>query len=815
MLKNLFIKKREAKPSFKMRLHRSIDNAMEEMAIFRENSFKRFGKWILVFFLVAVFSLFVFNSNEHLRLYEFPLILSLLIPRMTTLFLFTCPVVALKKPKAAFVFMASMWFAWYGIAYDMVHIGVAVAIMMVLVSALIFFAEREKDYSKYKSLFFRLEAYFLYSVVMVFALQMAQMKNIKNAISLFLLNPDILACNLLCFAAFGSFVFWVRRPKAAISFYTVLWATLAVISFCKSKKTYEPVFFLDIFSVSEGVRAFFNFFSPFFIVLICILILLAIALIVFLFIKEKKSRFSWIKLFSSFLFVMIVISSMYFVGMLNFMAAESKTGKSEYDSKGFVYSFLFYSLDSFVVEPDGYSPTLIESIHTNVNIAYMDEDDTSNVQNVIAIQLESFCDPYEYPGLMLEKDPIPFMRSLMDEYTSGYVKVPVFGGQTVKSEFEFITGLSIQNVPLGYSPYVQYIKDNPIDSLVRYFGNAGFETTAIHNYEGEFFSRHDVYKNLGFDYYIPFECMPEIKKRPGKIWGNDEVFVKYIEEALNNNGDEKNFIYGITVQLHGDYNPISKDEYPMEIYGVEDKDVEGSIAYYIQQMQEVDKVVQDLIEMLSQRDESTYVIFYGDHLPSLFVNAGNELSSEQKYTTPYFTWNNMGITKNEETHANKGDYTADINLYELSTLMMNELNIDGSFMNKFHNVYKGSKTFAQEFSCIQYYKLYDENQSVKFVNDDYQIGMLPFLIENISYEEETGDYIITGQGFTKDTYFCVDSKTVHKLEFIDGTKVILHNFDDELEYDTLISMRIIGSKVGDVLKETEQYKWGDVYAISN
>lgn len=813
MLKKLF--KRKNHRSIKQCFSDSFDYATKEMAEFREKNFNRFLKWIGVYVFFVVISLFIFNSKSNLMLKEFPFVLSLVIPRMMTLLLFTLPVFILKKPKAAFLFMSSFWFLWYGIVFEKSYIGIAIALMLVIASALLFFAEKEKEYSKNKPLFMRIQLYLAYSVLMVFALQIAQMKSFVKPFEAFLLHPDVFACNILCFAAFGSYIFWVRRPKSAITIYTVFWTALAIISFCKSKRTYEPVLFLDIFSLTEGVNAFFSSFSIVFIVLMIVLAVAAVTFIIILITKEKKVRFSWVKLFSSLMFVMLVVSSLYFVGRLDFMKAESKTGKSEYDSKGFVYSFLFYSLDSFVVEPEGYNFSIIDSIQNNVENNYIEtEDEKNGVQNVIAIQLESFCDPYEYPGLVLERDPMPFIRSLMNEHTSGYVSVPVFGGLTVKSEFEFITGLSIQNLPLGYSPYVQHICDEPIDSLVRYFDELGFETCAIHNYEGEFFSRHEVYKNIGFDYFVPFECMPDIEKKDA-IWGNDEVFVNHIENALDNNGDGKNFVYGITVQLHGDYHPIPESEYTMNVSGVQDPEKEGAWAYYIQQLEEVDKMVKDLIEMLSNREESTYVIFYGDHLPSIFVGAGDNLSTKQKYATPYFTWNNMGIKKAEGTNADSGKYEPDIKLYQLSTLMCNELNLSGSFMNRFHNIYKDSSSFNHEFSCIQYYKMYDENKNVTFTNDTYQIGMLPFSIEEITFDSESLSYHIKGEGFTQDTYFCVDNKTVYNVKFIDGNNIIVSDCDEKFESDTQVSLKIIGSKIGNVLKQTKNYKWGSVYAGKN
>ncbi|MBE7058028.1 MAG: hypothetical protein E7387_02870 [Ruminococcaceae bacterium] len=781
-----------------------LNDAVAEMSSFRESRLKTFYKWFLLHAFVAFLTLFAFNLNSEGSLNEFPFVLALIVPRMMTLFLFTLPSYFLQKRKAGFCFMTALWFLWNCIAYNRIKLGMATAAILILVSVLVFLGEKKHEPSKYRSLFNTLQMYMLYSVVMVTALQMAQMKSIIKPFSAFLLSPDIFGCNLLCFAAFGSVIFWVRRPKVAISLYTILWATLAVISFCKSKKTFEPVLFLDVFSVREGLRAFFSYYSKLFIVTIIVLVLAAITALIFLVLKEKKRKFSLVKMIASLIFVMIVVSSVYLVSGMSFMQTESRTGKDEYDKKGFVYSFLFYSVDSLVVEPEGYDETVIDVIYDTVEEEYIPYDGQSNPQNVIVIQLESFCDILNYPGLKLEEDPMPFMRSLMKDYTSGTVKVPVFGGLTVKSEFEFITGLSIQNVPLGYSPYVQHIYNNPVDSLTRYFSGEKYATTAIHNYQGEFFKRHEVYENLGFDTYIPYECMPDAEKKPSVIWSNDMVFLNHIEQALDSNGEGKNFVYAITVQLHGEYNPIPESEYTMKISGIKDKEIEGSIAYYVQQLQEVDNMVKELITMLSEREESTYVMFYGDHLPSLFVNVSDKMTHEQKYSTPFFTWNNMGITKSENSEST-------VELFKLSTLMCQELKIDGSFMNKFHTVYSDTEKYSSEFSSIQYYKMYDELKDVDFTNEDYEIGLLPFTIDEIVLSEEEPDtYIIKGTGFTKDTYFCLDNKTVYNVEFVDENNVILHNFDEELEAEDKISLRIIGEKLGNVLKETKQYEWGKV-----
>lgn len=803
-------KKQEKKEKFSVKMRSYWNEATLQMTDFKENSAPSFVKWLIAYITMALLSLLLLNAGGSLNADSLALIVTLLPLRMFTLFLFTCPVLAVSKPKSAFLCMSSLWFLWHAVAFNRYKLGSAMLFILLFASVFVILAEKPVQTVKYKSLFRKLAAHMLFALVAVIGLQMLQMKSVIKPFSSFLLSPDILACNIVCFAAAGVFIFWVRRPKFAISFYSLLWAVLAVISYLKSRNTFEPVLFLDVFTLKEGTKAFLVYYKWYIIAGIALLILLAIAAIVILALKEKKRDFSFVRLLGGAAFLLIAFCSVYLMSGLDMMSTESKTAKGEYDTKGFVYGFLFYSFDSFVSQPLGYDPTVIESINTNIEENYIPYEEESDVQNVIVIQIESFADPYDFPGIVLEKDPIPFIRSLMKDYSSGYVGVPVYGGLTVKSEFEFLTGLSIDNLPLGYNPYVQYVWNNPMDSLARYFKSEGYMTTAIHNYQGEFFQRNEVYESLGFDYFVPYEFMPDIEKNPSRIWGNDEVFVNHIKQSLDANGDEKNFIFGVTVQTHGNYEPIPEEEYPMLIRGLEDKDLLGSMEYYIQQVQYVDAMLRDLIEMLSERDEATYVICYSDHLPSLFGEIYPDLSNEQKYSTPYFTWNNMGIEKaeKEERPEDTPEYTPDIELFQLSTFMCRELKINGSYMNRFHSIYADIDQYKQEFSSIQYYKMYDEKKDRDFLNPDYEMGLIPLTVTQIEQEDETGRvFTIKGTGFSQDTYFCVNGKLVYKTELIDENTIVLE-FDPPDE-DDMFTVRIIGEKLGAVLKESVSYRWGN------
>ena len=64
--------------------------------------------------------------------------------------------------------------------------------------------------------------------------------------------------------------------------------------------------------------------------------------------------------------------------------------------------------------------------------------------NVLFVQLESFFDPIEYEDLQMSEDPIPNLRKMFENYSSGYFKVPSVGAGTANTEFEVLTGMNLR-----------------------------------------------------------------------------------------------------------------------------------------------------------------------------------------------------------------------------------------------------------------------------------------------------------------------------------------------------------------------------------
>ena len=68
--------------------------------------------------------------------------------------------------------------------------------------------------------------------------------------------------------------------------------------------------------------------------------------------------------------------------------------------------------------------------------------DTLEDHTVIFILSESFVDPLRIPALKLSDDPIPYIRSLQNETTSGLMIGSGYGGGTANVEYEILTGFS-------------------------------------------------------------------------------------------------------------------------------------------------------------------------------------------------------------------------------------------------------------------------------------------------------------------------------------------------------------------------------------
>ena len=415
-----------------------------------------------------------------------------------------------------------------------------------------------------------------------------------------------------------------------------------------------------------------------------------------------------------------------------------------YEDYGFSYCFLQTWLNRGVHRPAGYSRSAVDKIVDSV------EEKTSSLTgaaqtdvNVIFIQLESYIDPSQIQGLELSEDPVPNWTALKEEYSSGYLTVPVVGAGTANTEFEVLTGMSTRFFGPGEYPYQTCLTDQTVESVAYDLKANGYAAHAIHNHRAAFYSRNEVYPNLGFDDFTALEYMPAVKTTPTN-WAKDSVLKDQILQALDVTEGQPDLVFTVSVQGHGKYPTEPVLENPaITVEKCPDEDYHYAMEYYVNQTHEMDAFVGSLVKALSQREEKTVLVLYGDHLPALGLDAA-DMESGSLYRTEYIIWDNFGLEQRDE----------DLAAYQLSASVLGRLGITTGLMNGFQQTCREEDSYWRDLRMLQYDALYGSGflygETGPYVPAEMEMGMVP--IEITGMEQRAGDWFILGQHFTP---YCV------------------------------------------------------------
>ncbi len=238
--------------------------------------------------------------------------------------------------------------------------------------------------------------------------------------------------------------------------------------------------------------------------------------------------------------------------------------------------------------------------------------------DIVIVQSESFFDP----GRMRGYAPfqfIPNFERLASQGESGPLYVPTFGGGTIRTEFEVLTGLPLRYFPQVQFPYLQF-SGKVIPGLARTLRSNGYTTIAIHdNYRG-FWNRASALQRLGFDRFIAIDGFPKNVPHDGHYVA-DSALTDEILKQLRDSGPPQ-LIFAISMEAHGPYDgdpgPINLAErdaipVPPGVTGV----AKTMLQNYLYHLRHADEQLGRLADALSRRARPTLLMFYGDHLPAL------------------------------------------------------------------------------------------------------------------------------------------------------------------------------------------------------
>lgn len=455
-----------------------------------------------------------------------------------------------------------------------------------------------------------------------------------------------------------------------------------------------------------------------------------------------------------------------------------------YDDYGFGYCFLQTWLNTGIRLPLGYSADDMTRIREEIQKDAKKLNPIENV-NVVFVQLESFMDPDEVKGLTLSQDPLPNWHAMEKTCTTGYLTVPVVGAGTANTECEVLTGMSTRYFGPGEYPYKTCLTDQTVESVAYDLKELGYATHAVHDHRATFYGRNQVYANLGFDDFTSLEMMPKTSKTP-KNWAKDYILTSQILQAMNATPDQPDLVFTVSVQGHGKYPTEEVLQNPAITVTACPKQVNQYAAeYYINQIHEMDEFLGQLTQALSQRDEKTVLVLYGDHLPSLGLT-NDDMVSDTMYHSKYLIWSNFSLRKDDEN----------LYAYQLSAEVLKKIGVSGGLMNQFQQYCQDEPTYRLDLRKIQYDTLYGG----KYLTDgkslydptDMQMGVAPIQIQNLL--ERDGAWYVVGRNFTPYCHVTRNGKVL-KTTYLNSTLLRIDENPDTADY------RDLGIEVLDMHKE--------------
>jgi phosphoglycerol transferase MdoB-like AlkP superfamily enzyme len=612
---------------------------------------------------------------------------------------------------------------------------------------------------------------------------------------------------LLLFLLMASLHIFKRKLYIVLSFILTLpLLFLGLASYVKQGIRGVPVLPTDL-SLAAEARSMAEFFSGTLLFWTIVgLISLTLIMILLVYKVPNQKGLNWIKISSSLvILVMFMVifriestSDTSFLKRKLMIIYQMTDQKHTYQQDGVIGGFIQNLKWLKMEKPEGYSDSAIKKIISDTEEpAYTSDNEKPNI---IMIMNEAFWDPTIMDNVIFNKDPIPYFHQLEKEQSAGSLNVSVFGGSTVNTEFEALTGLSTQFLPSGSIAYLNFVK-KPLPTLPSILREQGYDTTAIHSWHHWFYDRSGVYEDLGFDRFISSEYM-EQPLAFGPFFHDKSVTDEILKKLKSDNNDKPNFIFAVTTQNHGPYATDQKFSFAnIETHLKGDAaftdEAENMLEVYSDNLTEIDKELERLINEVNEMNQKTMIVLFGDHLPLL----GNDYQVYQEanfykdtksyeeylrmYSTPLLIWDNFSGRKDN----------LNIGSTMLTPIILDRAGINGNYLTNYLLTKYQNGEFSKlpredflaeenidnetlnELKMIQYDilfgKMYGIDKPIE-VSKNYRLGYDNPKITAISTSKNDGEkvLVIKGKNFTYHSYVYINGAAADKISG-DGTKIII------------------------------------------
>ena len=485
----------------------------------------------------------------------------------------------------------------------------------------------------------------------------------------------VFALNLLPIAVF-SLLCWLLTARTRVSFLLTVAIFDAVFLANQMKMTNlgQPSIIVDYISIFNMVgnsdlltHYFTTYWHP------GALVGLLVVALVLLFVEKPAFRlkFGW-RLVCSALVVLLL--SNFGSRALRVMYQPGETWQAWTPSDNLHNFGLLYSLSHDLGQfASGYQEydedRLTEILETPSRRLFDQQIGLPEVQTIIVLLSESFFDLSDMHDVAPGQYDLPEYRQLESRALTGKMLVPAYGGATLRTEFELLTGITLDLFSSHSYPLISLVL-SPMNSIGWDARNEGFSTTGVHPNAATFWGRDTAYPYLGFEKFLD-EKQFRRTKRSG-FYVSDQALTNELKKQLDT--DQKQFFFAISMENHGpwktgrpnmDEEKLSLIEPPAALEG------ESRVAFqqYVYHQQAAEAALLNLIDELKNKDTRSVVLFFGDHLPALsqpFEDMGfKDGKSRYQQRTPYLIY---------DTHQNlsvqQGKVKAIIDVTLLGSLLM-------------------------------------------------------------------------------------------------------------------------------------------------
>lgn len=565
-------------------------------------------------------------------------------------------------------------------------------------------------------------------------------------------HPVFFGYNALIIFMMYCFGLLFKRRDSWVMLVSSFWLILGCINAIVLCFRITPLSLIDFSIAKSGITMLHLYLNTAQIILMTLSIVAVIIGVITAWLRMPKST---VKLRKGIIVVCIaVVISMLATNALTSFATKNGVFAvltKAYNDVGFVYCFSRSIVDNGIDKPRNYSKLAIDSALKKLEPI---QEDNELKPNLIILQLESFFDVSYMKNIECSENPIPNFTKLKETCSSGKLRVPSMGGGTANTEFEVLTGMNLDDFGIGEYPYQTVLKGTPCESLAYAFKEKGYRTTAIHNHTATFYGRNKVYPNLGFETFIPVEYMSDVERNE-LSWAKDKILDNEIFNVLESS-EERDFIFAVSVQSHGKY-PKEEIEFDKKItaqgFNVELEDeleLKNEFEYYINQINEVDAFLGEFIRKLNEFPEPVVLVVYGDHLPALTIT-DDDLTNLSEYQTEYCIWTNYDSTKSN----------ADIYAYQLSSVALNQLEMQGGLLPRVHQSFVNDDKYKYYLELFSYDILYGKNYSF---NHKYEPIAMKYGLKDIEISETavSGDSLyVSGDGFTEFSHVILNNKKMN------------------------------------------------------